>query len=390
MSDIKFKIIAEDDKTGARITRWKTSHGTVETPFFMPVATKMAVKHLTSTDLKEIGIQAVISNSLVLELSRGSLYIEKRGGIHKLMNYDGTIFTDSGGFQMIRESFYEKTTKDGVVFRDPLNQKKSFLATPEFVTHVQGHIGSDVAMILDDHNAHTHTKEKHAEAVLQTYEWGKRCLAARINPKQLMFGIIQGGSYLDLRKKSAKLMESLQFDGMALGGLATGEPIPVMKKVVSTVTKIIKKEQPRYLMGLGSPVEMINTIGMGIDCFDSTYPTQNARHNTLFTMNGKIDIAKGRFMHDDSPIEEECECYTCTNYTKAYLCHLAKSEEPIAMRLKTYHNISFMKRLMNEAKIAIKENRYQKFEKEFAKSFGKKKEQKESQKKQKQKNVSLV
>ena len=382
--DMKFKIVAEDTKTGARITRWKTAHGMVETPFYMPCATKMAVKHLTSSDLKAIGIQAVIANSLVLELSRGSLFIEKRGGIHKMMNFDGTIFTDSGGFQMIRESFYEKTTKDGVIFRDPLNQKKSFLATPEFVTHIQAHIGSDVAMILDDHNAHTHTKEKHATAVQQTYEWGKRCLAARINPKQLMFGIIQGGSYLDLRKKSAALMESLDFDGMALGGLATGEPIPVMKKIVSTVTKIITKEQPRYLMGLGSPVEMINTIGMGIDCFDSTYPTQNARHNTLFTMNGKIDIAKGRYMNDDSPIEEDCTCYTCTNYTKAYVCHLVKSEEPIAMRLKTYHNIFFMKRLMNETKSAIKENRYQKFDKEFAKNFGKKKVI------GKQKNVSLV
>ncbi len=387
--NLKFKIIAEDEKTNARITRWKTNHGIVETPFYMPCATKMAVKHLTSSDLKEIGIQAVIANSLVLELSRGSAYIEKRGGIHKLMSYDGTIFTDSGGFQMIRKSFYEKTTKDGVVFQDPLNQKKSFLATPEFVTHIQAHIGSDVAMILDDHNAHTHTKEKHAEAVTQTYEWGKRCLAARINPKQLMFGIIQGGSYLDLRKKSAKLMESLNFDGMALGGLATGEPIPVMEKVVNTVTKIIKKEQPRYLMGLGSPVEMINTIGMGIDCFDSTYPTQNARHNTLFTMNGKIDIAKGRYMHDDNPIEEDCECHTCKNYSKAYICHLAKAEEPIAMRLKTYHNIFFMKRLMNEAKLAIKENRYQKFEKEFARNFGKKKEQ-TNMKGNKQKNVSLV
>lgn len=386
MSDIKFKIIAEDDKTDARITRWKTAHGTVETPFFMPVATKMAVKHLTSSDIKTIGIQAIIANALVLELSRGSLYIEKRGGIHKLMNYDGTIFTDSGGFQMIRQSFYERTTANGVIFRDPLNNKKQFLATPEFVTHIQGNIGSDVAMILDDHNAHTHGKEKHAEAVIQTYEWGKRCLAARINQKQLMFGIIQGGTYLDLRKKAAKLMEKLEFDGMALGGLATGEPIPIMKKVVSTVTKNMDKNKPRYLMGLGSPAEMLNTISMGIDCFDSTYPTQNARHNTIFTMNGKIDIAKGRYIHEDNPIEEDCRCYTCKNYTKAYVCHLAKSEEPIAMRLKTYHNIFFMKRLMEEGKIAIKENRFQKFEKEFTKNFTKKKENNKT----KQKNVSLV
>ncbi len=369
MPDTKFKIVAEDSQTDARITKWKTVHGWLETPFFMPVATKMAVKHLTSSDLKKIGIQAIISNALVLELSRGSQYIEKRGGIHTLMNFDGCIFTDSGGFQMIKESFYEKTTAHGVIFRDPLNNKKQFLATPEFVTHIQGYIGSDVAMILDDHNAHTHGKEKHAEAILQTYDWGKRCLAARINPKQLMFGIIQGGTYLDLRKKSAKLMGSLDFDGMALGGLATGEPIPVMKKVVSTVTKIIDKNKPRYLMGLGSPAEMLNTIGMGIDCFDSTYPTQNARHNTLFTKQGKIDIKKAKYLHDENPVDEGCKCYTCTNYSRAYLCHLAKAEEPIAMRLKTYHNVFFMNNLMEEAKVAIKENRFQKFEREFTKNF---------------------
>ncbi|MFA6887940.1 MAG: tRNA guanosine(34) transglycosylase Tgt [Candidatus Woesearchaeota archaeon] len=371
MADIKFKIVAEDGD--ARITKFKTRHGWLETPFFMPVATKMAVKHLTTSDLNKIGIQAIISNALVLELSRTGDYIKRRGGIHKLMNFEGSIFTDSGGFQMIRSSFYEKTTENGVVFKDPVNNKKSFLATPESITQLQEKLGSDVAMVLDDHNAHTHTKEKHAHAVMQTYEWGKRCLAAKTDDKQLMFGIIQGGTYFDLRKKSAQLTQSLNFDGIALGGLATGEPIPIMKKVVKTVTKIIDKNKPRYLMGLGSPVEIINTIGMGIDCFDSTYPTQNARHNTLFTHHGKIDIAKERHLHDENPIDQGCNCYTCKNYSRAYVCHLAKSEEPIAHRLKTYHNVYFMNNLMKEAKIAIKENRYKQFEKEFTKNFTRKK-----------------
>jgi queuine tRNA-ribosyltransferase len=381
MPDIKFKIIAEDGD--ARITRFKTRHNTLETPFFMPVATKMAVKHLTTSDLNKIGIQAIISNALVLDLSRTGDYIKKQGGIHNLMNFKGSIFTDSGGFQMIRSSFYEKTTENGVVFKDPLNNKKSFLATPEYVTQLQEKLGSDVAMVLDDHNAHTHTKEKHAHAVLQTYEWGKRCLQAKIDKKQLMFGIIQGGTYLDLRKKSAQLTQSLDFDGIALGGLATGEPIPIMKKVVNTVTKIINKNKPRYLMGLGSPVEIINTIGMGIDCFDSTYPTQNARHSTLFTHQGKIDIAKGRYLHDENPIDENCNCYACKNYSRAYICHLVKADEPIAHRLKTYHNVYFMNNLMREAKTAIKEHRFKQFEKEFAKNFTRKNTQKS-------KNVSIV
>ncbi len=369
--DIKFKIVAEDGD--ARITKFRTRHGLLETPFFMPVATKMAVKHLTSSDLKKIGIQAIISNALVLELSRTGDYIKKRGGIHKIMNFDGSIFTDSGGFQMIRSSFYEKTTENGVVFKDPVNNKKSFLATPEYITNLQEKLGSDVAMVLDDHNTHTHTKEKHAHAILQTYEWAKRCLAAKTDSKQLMFGIIQGGTYPDLRKKSAQLTQSLDFDGIALGGLATGEPIPVMKKVVSTVTKVINKNKPRYLLGLGSPVEMINTIGMGMDCFDSTYPTQNARHNTIFTHHGKIDIAKHKYLHDENPIDENCQCYTCKNYSRAYVCHLAKAEEPIAHRLKTYHNVSFINNLMQEAKTAIQEHRFKKFEKEFAKNFTRKK-----------------
>lgn len=368
--NIKFKIIAEDEKTDARITKWKTQHGWVETPFFMPVATKMAVKHLTSSDLKKIGVQAIIANALVLELATGAGHIKKMGGIHKLMNFDSCIFTDSGGFQMIKESFYERTTKDGVIFQDPLNKKKQFLATPEWVMKIQEDIGSDVAMILDDHNAHTHSKQKHAEAVRQTYEWGKRCLAAKTTGlKQLLFGIIQGGIYIDLRKKSAELTKSLDYDGIALGGLATGEPIPVMKKVVRAVTRIINIEKPRYLLGLGSPIEMLNTIGMGIDCFDSTYPTQNARHNTLFTKHGKIDIEKARYLHDDKPIDEGCDCYACKNYSKSYICHLVKADEPIAQRLKTYHNIYFINQLMEDAKIAIKENRFQRFEREFEMAF---------------------
>lgn len=371
--DIKFKIIAEDEKTDARITKWKTQHGWLETPFFMPVATKMAVKHLTSSDIKKIGIQAIIANALVLEFVTGAGHIKKMGGVHKLMNFNGCIFTDSGGFQMIRESFYNKTTKDGVIFQDPLNRKKQFLATPELIMKIQGDIGSDVALILDDHNAHTHTKQRHAEAVMQTYEWGKRCLAAKTTSmKQLVFGIIQGGTYRDLRKKSAELIKSLDFDGIALGGLATGEPIPVMKNVVRTVTRIIDKERPRHLLGLGSPIEMLNTVGMGIDCFDSTYPTQNARHNTLFTRHGKIDIEKARYLHDNNPIDENCGCYACKNYSRSYISHLVRVDEPIAQRLKTYHNIYFINQLMEDAKISIKENRFKKFEKEFGRNFLKK------------------
>ncbi|PIN80039.1 tRNA guanosine(34) transglycosylase Tgt [Candidatus Woesearchaeota archaeon CG10_big_fil_rev_8_21_14_0_10_34_8] len=369
MPNIKHKIIAEDGN--ARITSFKTAHGTVETPFFMPVATKMAVKHLTSSDLKKIKIQAIIANALLLEFSKGSNQIKERGGIHKLMNFNKSIFTDSGGFQMILSTFHQETTKKGVIFQNPYI-KQNVLVTPERITKIQEDIGSDAAMILDDHNAHTHGKQKHASAVKQTYEWGKRCLEAKTKSKQLMFGIIQGGTYSDLRKKSAQLMGSLNFDGMALGGLATGEPMTIMKKIVTTTIKHIDKNKPRYLMGLGSPVEMINTIGMGIDCFDSAYPTKNARHKTLFTMNGKIDIDKGRYKDDDNPIEEDCDCYACKNYSKAYIHHLVRTHEPIALRLKTYHNVFFMQRLMNDVKIAIKENRFKKFEKDFAKKWKKK------------------
>jgi queuine tRNA-ribosyltransferase len=367
---IKHKIIAQDGS--ARITQFKTAHGTIETPFFMPVATKMAVKHLTPKDLKKIGIQAIIANSLILEFTRGAQYIEDHGGIHKLMHFNKCIFTDSGGFQMIRDSFYRETTKNGVLFHNPY-LKKDFLLTPEKAIEIQEKICSDVAMILDDHNAHTKTKALHTKAVKRTYEWGKRCIETRTNKKQLMFGIIQGGSYLDLRKKSTELMSSLPFDGIALGGLATGEPIPIMKKIIKTTTKNIPRNKPRYVMGLGSPAEILHTIGMGIDCFDSAYPTKAARHKTVFTMQGKVDITKGKYKHDTTPLEEDCNCYTCKNYSKAYVSHLMRMEEPTAYRLTSYHNISFMKRLMNKTKSAIKEHCFKKFEKEFAKEFANKK-----------------
>ena len=363
-----FEIEAKDGKT--RAGTLKTQHGTIETPFFMAVATKGAVKHITSCDLKKMNAKAIIANALILNLNPGSEYIKEHGGIHKLMNFDGVIFTDSGGFQMIRSSFYEETTADGVIFKDPINLSKKFLATPEFVMKIQENINSDIMMVLDDHNKYGLDKEKHEKAVMQTYEWGKRCLAAKTN-NNLLFGIIQGGTFPDLRKKSAELTASLNFDGIAIGGLGIGETPEEQEEAIGICTQIIPENKPRYVMGVGNPLQMLTAVRIGIDCFDSTYPTQNARHDTLFTRKGKIDIAKGKHKDNKGPICEDCDCYVCKKYSRAYIRHLVKIDEALAHRFKSFHNVRFMHKLLEDAREAIKEKRFEEFYQEFKKDWEK-------------------
>ena len=365
MSDT-FEIKAKDGK--ARNGVLNTMHGSVETPFFMPVATKAAVKHIIPDDLKEMKANAIIANALILDLNPGAKFIKERGGLHKFMNYNGIIFTDSGGFQMIRNSFYEKTTKDGVIFKDVLNQNKKFLATPEYVVKIQEELGSDVIMVLDDHNKYGLDKEKHAKAVEQTYQWGKRCLEAKTG-KNLMFGIIQGGTFPDLRKKSAELTASLGFDGIAIGGLGIGETEEEQKEAIDICINILTENKPRYVMGVGNPLQMLVAVKLGIDCFDSTYPTQNARHDTIFTRKGKIDIAKGKHKEEQVPLCDDCDCYVCKNYSRSYIRHLVKMDEPIAHRLKSFHNVRFMQKLLEDARVAIKDGKFEEFFNKFKKGW---------------------
>ncbi|MBI4151375.1 tRNA guanosine(34) transglycosylase Tgt [Candidatus Woesearchaeota archaeon] len=368
----KFRVTHQDGN--ARVAELKTAHGIIETPFFMPAATKATGKIITTDDYQSLGIEvstsALIANALILSLQPGASTIAKAGGLHRFMNFPGVIFTDCGGFQMSRSIFDTKSRK-GIHFRNPYDNSKVVL-TPKKIMEIELDLGSDVAMMLDDMSGWGATREEAERAMTNTHRWGEESLkhhrALKQNHRhhqQLLFGIVQGNFYPDLREQSAKFINTLDFDGIAIGGVAIGEPKEEMYRAVDAALPHLTQIKPRYVMGVGSPEELLELIGRGIDCFDSVYPSQVARHHTLFTSNGKISIDRKEYQHDFTPIDEGCQCHTCQHYTKAYLYHLCKVKEPIAKRLKTIHNLYFIQRLMNDAREAIKGKRFLQFKDEF-------------------------
>jgi len=361
-----FKLIAKDGNARAGIL--KTTHCNITTPFFMPVATKTAVKYLDARDLEEIGIESIISNAFVLSLRPGIKTIKKAGGINKFMNFKNAIFTDSGGFQKIKDSFYIKSTDKGLHLKSPFDGKK-ILLTPKKLMHIQNILDSDVAMVIDEMPLHEQSKKEVALAVKRTHKWAQECIKHHKNKKQLLFGIAQGGLYPDLREESAKFISALDFDGYAFGGLAIGEPEKKTYRMINSQVQHFPENKPRYLMGVGSPVQLINAIAAGADCFDSTFPTQNARHNTLFTSKGKLIIKNSRYKNDTSPIDKNCDCYICKNYSRSHIRHLIKMGEANGLRYATYHNIYFLNNLMKQIRKAIKEKRFNKFKKDFIKRY---------------------
>jgi len=365
-----FKIQYEDEKSNARAGLLKTTHGKLETPFFMPVATKAIGKYIGTFDYNEINANAIICNAFILSLRPGVEVIKKAGGIHKFMNFNKTIFTDCGGFQMLRKSFLQGSTKKGIYFTNPFDNSTEFVI-PEKIMHIEQTINSDVAMVLDDVSPYGASYEQFVNSLKNTMVWAEQCKKYHRNKKQLLFGIVQGGFFKDLREESAKFTSSLDFDGIAIGGLAIGEPIKEMFKAINYAMPYITKEKIHYIMGVGSPDHLLECISKGIDCFDSVFPTQNARHNTLFTLNGKISIKKAKYKFDLSPIDKNCSCKICENLTRSYLHHLAKIDDPEAKRYMQHHNLYFTLELMKNARTAIKENRFEKFKKEFEKRFKK-------------------
>ena len=361
-----FRIKARDDQERTAVL--KTRHGKVENPFFMTVATKTAVKYLDPRDLEEIGIQCIISNSFVLSLRPGTKLIKKAGGIHKFMNFKNSIFTDSGGFQKMRESFKPTITNKGVRFNSPFDGKQ-ILVDPKKAMQIQQDLGSDVAMAIDDMPLVGNKKADVIKAVKRTHIWAEDCLKYHKDKKQHLFGIAQGGTYRDLREASAKFIGSLDFDGFAFGGLAIGETSKQTRDMINLSIKYFPENKTRYLMGVGNPIQMIEAIASGVDCFDSTFPTQNARHNTLFTNEGKVIIKNSKYTNDLKPIDKNCNCYVCQNYSRAHIRHLMKLKEANGLRYCTYHNIYFMNDLMKQARTAIKENNFEKFKKQFLRKF---------------------
>src|SRR3989338_4435128 len=357
---MSFTISAKDKKSKARAGILHTKSGSVETPFFMPVATKTSVKHISVEDLKSMGANAIISNSYILHLRPGDNVIKRMGGIRKFMSYHGVNFTDSGGFQMYSPSLYLGSDDHGVNFRDPFAGIKLYV-TPQKSMEIQYDIHSDVAMCFDSMPLIEHSKEAIAEAVKKTTNWARICKKhhdmlqknVKKEKRQLLFGITQGGIHADLRKRSAEEISKIDFDGYAVGGLALGEPKSDEYKMIEVVKKMIPENKPVYLMGAGDPVELVNAVARGIDMFDSRFPTKNARRGAIFTSKGRLRLLQAKHKFSKKALDSECNCFVCRDYTRAHLRHLLMQEEGVGFRLASYHNLYFLQNLMRKTRKAI-------------------------------------
>ncbi len=361
------KIQATDKNTSARAGTLKTAHGMLKTPFFMPVATKGTVKFMDFQELEKTGTECIISNSLLMYLRPGLGIVKKAGGLHKFYGWKKGIFTDSGGFQSLDCFFMQKASYKGAYFRSPFDGQTQ-LVTPEKAMDIQLGLGSDVAMCLDDVPKYDDSLQKARSKTLRTHGWAKRCKEYhdQHKKKQMLFGIAQGGMFKDLREKSISFMKSLDFDGYALGGLAIGEPLSRMHSLIKSSIPHFPEDKPRYLMGVGSPDDLLECISMGVDCFDSTFPTQNARHSTLLTWKGRLRIDRKEYSDDFRPVDSSCDCYVCRNYSRAYIQHLLRANEAVGKKLATYHNVYFVQELIRKSREAILENRFDSFRKRFA------------------------
>ncbi|MEW5706825.1 MAG: tRNA guanosine(34) transglycosylase Tgt [Actinomycetota bacterium] len=356
---IEFKIIHEDKKTKARAGVLKTPHGVIETPIFMPVGTRATVKAMSPDELKEIGAQIILSNAYHLYLRPGHDIIREAGGIHSFMNWDRAVLTDSGGFQIFSMSEMRKVTDEGVEFRSIVDGSVHFF-TPEKVIEIEEAIGADIIMVLDELTGYPVDKKRAEIAVVRTAQWAKRCKKAH-QTNQALFGIVQGSTYKDLRKQSAELTVEIDFPGYAIGGLSVGEPHEEMLEVLNYTVPLLPKDKPRYVMGLGDPTSLIESVAIGVDMFDCVLPTRVARNGLAITSIGKVNIRNSKYAIDFSRLDPNHDCYTCKNYTRAYLRHLVKAGEILGARLLTWHNLSYLIETMKEARKAILEDRYAEF-----------------------------
>lgn len=372
-----FEILKLDKNTNARIGSIKTKSGSIETPFFMPVATKVSVKYLSTEDIESLGAKAVISNTLILHLSPGEKLIKKMGGIGKFMGFKGINVTDSGGFQMYSDRLYKRSNSRGVFFKNPKSSEEIFI-TPEKDMEIQLDLNTDIAMCLDSMPLIQQSKKQVAQAVEKTISWAERCKkhhdqmqkSIPKEKKQLLFGIIQGGLHNNLRKKCSDKMAKMNFDGYSIGGLALGEPKESEYKIVKFTKQFIPKNKPVYLMGVGSPEEIVEAISLGVDMFDSRFPTQNARHGTLFTSKGKVKIKNSQYKEDKKPIDPNCKCFVCKNYSRAYIRYQLKNQESVGLRLATYHNLYYLQTLIQQSKDAIRKGNFLKFKKDIQRIYG--------------------
>lgn len=336
------------------------AHGTVQTPAFMPVGTYGAVKSLSPVEIQEIGAHIILGNTFHLWLRPGLEVIEHFGGLHQFIGWQGPILTDSGGFQVWSLGALRKITEQGVKFRSPINGDSCFL-TPEESMRIQRVLNSDIVMIFDECTPYPATEKASADSMQLSLRWAQRSKQAHEGNPNALFGIVQGGMYESLRDESLAGLVDIGFDGFAIGGLSVGEPKEDMLRILAHTAPQMPREKPRYLMGVGTPEDLLDAVSMGVDMFDCVMPTRNARNGWLFTRNGDIKLKNARYRQDDSPLDPECQCYTCRNFSRAYLHHLHRVGEMLGSRLNTLHNLHYYQELMAGMRLAIEQNQFAEF-----------------------------
>ena len=378
MTSFTFSVRSTDGE--ARLGELRTPHGVVQTPAFMPVGTQGAVKALRHRDLEEAGAEVILANTYHLMVRPGDELIARRGGLHRFIGWQAPILTDSGGFQVYSLAERRSITDEGARFQSHLDGTR-YLLTPERAADVQARLGSDIAMVLDECVAFPSTRDQAAEAVQRSWKWAQRARHRLLelregraggidvsNPGQAQFGIVQGGVFEDLRAESAEATVGVGFEGYAIGGLSVGEPIDQMRALAAVTARRLPRERPRYLMGVGTPEDLVECVAAGIDMFDCVIPTRNARNGQLFTSEGRINIKNAQYAEDDRPLDPSCGCYTCRHHSRAYLRHLHMAGEITSSALNTLHNLSFYLDTMRRIRDAIAFRTFEKFRQEFLRS----------------------
>lgn len=348
----EFELLHVCKQTGARRGRLHTPHGVIETPIYMPVGTQASVKTMSPDELKEIGSQIILSNTYHLHLRPGEELVAEAGGLHGFMNWDRPVLTDSGGFQVFSLAGLRKLKEEGVEFRSHLDGSKHFFS-PEVSIGIQEKLGADIIMQFDECSPWPCDHDRAQKAMYRTLRWLERCMAAKTRPDQALFGIVQGAFYKDLRVECAREMAKLDLPGFGIGGLSVGEPKEIMYEMLDAINPVMPANKPRYLMGVGSPDCLIEGVLRGVDMFDCVLATRVARNGTAFTRSGRLVVRNAQYAHDFSPLDPECDCYACRNFSRAYIRHLFKAEEILSLRLISLHNLRFLLRLMEDIRAAI-------------------------------------
>ncbi len=367
---MRFKVLYRSKTNKARVAKLTTFHGELETPIFMPVGTQATVKAVSREDLEHTSYGMILANAYHLYLRPGHQVIGRLGGLHKFMNWPYSIITDSGGFQVYSLAKLREVTQEGVVFQSHLDGSKHFIGPKESM-EIQEALGADIIMAFDECVSYPAQYEYVLRSVHLTSSWAKKCIEYKKREDQALFAIVQGGMFPDLREKSAVDLVKMDFDGYALGGLSVGEDPETRKKMIEVTRAFLPEDKPVYLMGVGKPEDIVEAVMLGVDMFDCALPTRVARNGTLFTSQGRLSIKNAQYVEDERPPDENCNCYTCSNYTRAYLRHLFMAKELLAYRLNTIHNLYYYSALMREIRRAIKEEKLDSFNKRFYESQNK-------------------